>query len=568
MEQNDGQPSTDDTAPLARSGVPVGEPALPWWAAPAGPSRGTHDVAPDDRRGAQPSTDPAVPTVPGNPWAPQPSTDPAVPTVPGNPWAPPRSVDPWAPTVPAGPFGPQPPAGPPPSGPQPPTRPFGPEPPTGPPQFGPQAPAGPPPYGAHPPVGVAPYGPGAFGTPPWQGPGVAGSGSQSSRGSASGKRSSTTKFVAVLVAVALVAALVGGIVGALAAGGGARSAGTTSAAPLPVASPASGGAAKTLDVAAIAAKLDPAVVDIDTVLGYPGQVEGGAAGTGMIVTPSGEIITNNHVVEGAISIKVRIAGKGASFPAKVIGTDPTDDVALLQVEGVTNLPTVQLGDSNALTVGEPVVAIGNAMGLGGPPTVTSGIISALGRAVNASDEATGLTEHLHGLLQTDAPINPGNSGGPLVNAAGQVIGMNTAALIGSQSQPAGNIGFAIPIDRAVHIADQIRAGVHSPALYYGTTGFLGVGTEALSHALATQAGVPSGTGGVFITQVLTGTPAARAGIATGDVIVAVDGSTTTSPTALRTAIQRHEAGQRISVTWIAAGTRRHATVTLEAGPEA
>jgi S1-C subfamily serine protease len=179
-------------------------------------------------------------------------------------------------------------------------------------------------------------------------------------------------------------------------------------------------------------------------------------GTGMIVTPSGDVVTNDHVVAGAQSITVTLHGSSTTHQATLLGADQADDIALLHIEGVSGLPTVTFGDSTTVQVGDPVVAIGNALGLGGSPTVTSGIISAENRQITASRDDGG-TETLDGMLQTDAAINPGNSGGPLVDSAGQVVGMNTAgAGTSSDGSSAQDIGFAIPSNRISAVVDRLE----------------------------------------------------------------------------------------------------------------
>jgi S1-C subfamily serine protease len=224
---------------------------------------------------------------------------------------------------------------------------------------------------------------------------------------------------------------------------------------------------RTTSVAAIAAKVDPAVVSVTStvVVNGSGGFSGGGfpvqetlEGTGMIITSSGEVVTNNHVIDGATSITVTLDNSSKEYVAKVVGADPTDDVALLQIEGVSGLPTVTLGNSASISVGDPVVAIGNALALGSSPTVTTGIISAENRTITAQDNS-GNTETLKGVFQTDAAINPGNSGGPLVNSAGQVIGMNTAGAGASSSGTASeNIGFSIPSNEIVSLLTSLQHG--------------------------------------------------------------------------------------------------------------
>ena len=316
--------------------------------------------------------------------------------------------------------------------------------------------------------------------------------------------------------------------------------------------PGTATSATTIDVAAVAAATDPAVVDVNTVLdGLEGG--GAAAGTGMVVSPNGLIVTNNHVVQGADAVTVVVPGHGSHI-ATVIGTDPSADVAVLKVAGLSALPTVQFGDSSTVIVGDPVVAIGNALGLGGSPTVTQGIISATGRTITASDE-TGLNpETLHGLLQTDAPIAPGNSGGPLVDAADKVIGMDTAGA--SAGTTGASLGFAIPSTTALTIANEIEAHKDLAGLVYGRQAFLGVevvdssqaGGVGFGFGFGSVASTPNGTPGVVATAVDPGSPAANAGIESGDVITAVNGQATATTTALSNAVEAKKPGQVVNLT--------------------
>ena len=180
------------------------------------------------------------------------------------------------------------------------------------------------------------------------------------------------------------------------------------------------------------------------------------------------MLTNNHVIDGSTQVTAEIDGKGQTYRVAVLGTDAVNDVALLQLKGGGNFKTVSLGDSAAITVGDPVVAIGNALGLSGPETVTNGIISATGRSITVGDPNSGLTENLKDMFQSSAAINPGNSGGPLVDSGGRVIGINTAEASGSGSgQSASNVGFAIPINSAMAIARQIQDGRASATIQIG-----------------------------------------------------------------------------------------------------
>jgi len=200
-----------------------------------------------------------------------------------------------------------------------------------------------------------------------------------------------------------------------------------------------------MDIPAVLSKVEPAVVSIEA-SDHGGGVNGHAAGTGMIVSPTGLILTNNHVISEATRIDIYLLGQTTPVVAHVVRALPVDDLALLQAEGVSGLPTVKFADASSIAVGEAVVAIGNALNLSDGFTVTSGIVSGLGRNISAT-LPNGSAETLYGVLQTDAPINPGNSGGPLVNAQGQVVGMNTASEVSAGSPPVSiqDTGFAIPV---------------------------------------------------------------------------------------------------------------------------
>ena len=288
------------------------------------------------------------------------------------------------------------------------------------------------------------------------------------------------------------------------------------------------------------------VVDIDTVLGYQ---NGEAAGTGMVLTSAGEILTNNHVVDGATKITVTVVKTGATYPAAVVGTDPTDDVAVIQLSGASGLQTAHLS-SSAVQVGAAVTAVGNAGGTGGTPSAAAGQVVALGQSITATDESGANAEQLTGLIETDADVQAGDSGGPLFDSSGAVVGMDTAASSGGQVQ-----GYAIPIAKAVSIAKQIESGTDDATIHQGLPAFLGVSVS------------PSGTGGAAIAGALSGGPAEDAGLAAGDVITAVGGTTVGSADDLTTALQGYRPGQRVTVTWTGTdGASRSASVTLAAGP--
>jgi S1-C subfamily serine protease len=313
-------------------------------------------------------------------------------------------------------------------------------------------------------------------------------------------------------------------------------------------------------------KVIPAVVSID-VKSHNDEDEG----TGMIISSSGEVVTNNHVIElytaggETGSITVTEYGQKKSEPATLIGYNSQQDVALLRINNPSaNLPTVTFGSSSKAVVGDSVVAIGNALGLAaGTPTVTQGIVSALGRSVSAGGDGT-TTENLENLIQTDAAINPGNSGGPLIDTAGQVIGMNTAVAGSSEDgTDAQNIGFAIPIDEVETLLPQLQKG--GPASNAG--GYLGVDITTLTPALREQYGFTP-TSGVVVLDVIAGAPAKKAGLMQGDVIVAVDGTAVSSASKLQSIIGKDKPGQNVQITFYRGDIKHTATVTLGSEAEA
>ena len=340
---------------------------------------------------------------------------------------------------------------------------------------------------------------------------------------------------------------------------------STPTAPISAATP-SANQNGTIDVQAIAARVDPAIVDINTVI-QTSSGTGAAAGTGMIITPSGEVLTNNHVVDGSISISVIVAGHAGSYRAHVIGVSPTADVALIQIEGVSGLPTVTLADSSNLKVGDQVVALGNALGAGGTPSVTRGQITAIDQTITAS-EGNGRAETLTGMIQSDATISPGDSGGALVNSAGQVIGMITAGESQGFRQTTSTVGYAIPTNNAIDVVNQIRAGGKgNPDIIMGQPGYLGVSVQPLTASVAAGLGLSVGSG-VVVTQVMPGSPAEHAGIAQDSVITTIEGNSVGSQNALSQAIQSHKPGQQIRVGWVDQSGSHSATVTLASGANA
>jgi S1-C subfamily serine protease len=294
---------------------------------------------------------------------------------------------------------------------------------------------------------------------------------------------------------------------------------------------------------AAVSQVGPTIVDVDAQLAYQSAV---GAGTGIVIGPS-TVLTNNHVVAGATTLTARSIGNGQTFPATVIGFDRNHDIAVLQLAG-GGLQPANIGNSDTVTVGEPIVSMGNAGGAGGTPSAVEGRVIGLNQTVSASDALTGSTETLNGLMQVDAGIRPGDSGGPTVNEANQVIGLNTAAT--ENFHLGRGQGFAIPINEAMAIAGQIQGG-GSPTVHIGPTAFLGVGVNDAA-----------GGAGAVVRQVIPNGPAAGAGLAPGDVITSINGQPVNSATALTNILDQHHPGENVSVGL----GGRSANVTLADGP--
>jgi S1-C subfamily serine protease len=285
----------------------------------------------------------------------------------------------------------------------------------------------------------------------------------------------------------------------------------------------------------------------------------------MVVTPSGEVITNNHVIAGATRISVTDVGNGQTYTARVVGYDRAHDVAVLALQGASGLKTVPLGDSSTVRVGAAVVTIGNAGGVGGTPSAAAGSIAALGRAITAADYSAGSAERLTGLIEVSGQLQPGDSGGPLVDNAGNVVGMDTAAAAADVSfqSSAGN-GFAIPINQVQAIARQIVAGKASGSIHIGPSALLGVLIGPISGT-----GGGSGAGGVAVEETIPGAPAAGAGITQGDTITSLNGKAVNSPGALTALMLKHRPGDRVRLGWLdSAGNAHTSTLRLAAGPPA
>jgi S1-C subfamily serine protease len=314
---------------------------------------------------------------------------------------------------------------------------------------------------------------------------------------------------------------------------------------------------KAKDVQAVLAKVNGAVVAVQTgaavdsgLFSGSSDSSSGGEGTGFVISPDGVIVTNNHVVADAGGrIEVEF-GDGTKQAAELLGRAPEYDLAVLKVDA-KNLPTIKLGNSDALQVGDQVIAVGNALALQGGLSVTEGIISGKGRVV--PEDETGAT--LYDMLQTDAAINPGNSGGPLVNAAGEVVGINTALAGGSQ-----NVGFAISIDSAKSVIDSLRDGKSV------RVAFLGVTTSDVTPAVAKSLHLTTKTGAVVRT-VSNGAAAAKGGVQANDVIVAIGGRAVNGPQDVGAEIRRYAPGDTVDVTVERDGKQVTLPVTLGARPD-
>ena len=470
---------------------------------------------------------------------------------------------------------------------------------------------GPPPAGAHgQPGGTYGQPSGGYGqpsggySPPSGGYGQPGGGYGPPGGPQPGRRRNHP-LLYVLVAV-VAAALGAGAVFALQAKSPSSSSSSSFSpqdVPSPASSPGNGNTNTSgINEQAVAGKVKPGLVDITATLRYTGQV---FEGTGMVLNSSGLVLTNNHVVSGSTGLTATVVTSGRKYRAQIVGTDATDDVALLKLTGASGLTSVRVGDSSKVTLHSPVVALGNAGGAGGTPTVTSGSITALNRTITASDAGSGDSETLHNMLQTNARIAEGDSGGPLANAAGQVIGMNTAANTQSFGPQGSNEGFAIRINHALAIAHQMATGNGSAKIRIGQPAFMGIAVASTSSSAASSDDSPqqqlnqlNQTAGQFggginsngrclgngagnpvprsIAPASTGTliagafcnaPAAAAGLTGGDVILAINRRSVGAPSSLTGVLARYHPGQTVSVTWMDTSGQRHmSSVALTSGP--
>ncbi|HEY1777687.1 MAG TPA: trypsin-like peptidase domain-containing protein [Solirubrobacteraceae bacterium] len=315
--------------------------------------------------------------------------------------------------------------------------------------------------------------------------------------------------------------------------------------------------------ASVARKIDPGLVDVNT------ETQGGpAAGTGMVVTSDGEVLTNNHVIKGAESVTATDLGNGRTYTARVIGYDRNHDVAVIQLEGASGLATVPFGESSSVRTGSNILTFGNAGGVGGTPSVAGGSVVGLGRSITASDPSTpGDSERLTGLIEIDGEIQPGDSGGPLTTG-GKVVGMDTAASVGFNFQSASGAGYAIPIDNALAIARDIVAGQSTSTIHIGETAIIGVYVAANSAGNLAYSNCPaseSSQSGVLIADPpINGSPAVSSGIERCDLITAIDGKSVGSPAALLNLMETHHPGDSVSMGWLDTSGQSH-SVTIRLG---
>jgi len=301
-----------------------------------------------------------------------------------------------------------------------------------------------------------------------------------------------------------------------------------------------------------------AVTD-DGIVNINGTVPGGyIAGTGMVLTSSGFVLTNNHVVADTTDLTAQLAGRGPVYDAVVVGVDPTQDVAVIKLEGATGLPVTPFDLSGSLGIGDPLTGLGKALGHNGAPVAARGTVTSLDETIFVEDEDASIVETLDGVVCFNAPIQPGDSGGPLLNAGGRVIGMDTAGALTSATLAGAKWGCAIPITRAMTIAQQIQAGTPSPYIDSGHRGILGVD-------VAVRAGVT----GCVVTVVTPGDAAASAGIIAADVITTVGGIPVPTTSDFTIVMQDRRPGDQVTVTWRdAAGGAHSAVAVLSAGPPA
>ena len=347
------------------------------------------------------------------------------------------------------------------------------------------------------------------------------------------------RVVALLLVLAM--SVGGGIVGGLI--GANSSDNFSNGGPLVTAAPIKPENIGKTDIARAAATIAPSIVTIDSLSGT-----GESVGTGIIVTSDGEILTNNHVVEGATSVRVRLNGTTAPIMAKVIAGDAGNDLALIKLVNAKGLTAATFADPESIAVGDPVVAVGYALALDGGPSVTSGIVSALNRTLTDSSGA------LNALIQTDAAISSGNSGGPLINLNGQVVGINTAVANGDNNTAANNIGFAIGVAEVQRVAALLRAEVGGTVREQG---YLGISLTDRKD----------GGAGAVVAEVQADSPADKAGLKVKDIVLQINGQAITGQGALIAIVRDSAPGDVIKITVERDGVAKDLSATLVARPK-
>lgn len=365
-----------------------------------------------------------------------------------------------------------------------------------------------------------------------------------------GKRGKVIAGVAAVLAIGMIGAAIGATISrdngnnSSATTTVANSSGTSS--PIVTAAPSNGGDAKTAVGEAVKV-IGPSVVTITSDVTNDFGQSGQSAGTGIIITSDGEILTNNHVINGAQKIMVRLAGQVDPVPGTLLATDPSNDLALIKING-KDLPAATFADPNTIAVGDPVVAMGYALALDGEPTVTAGIISALNRTLTTDADTA-----LDGLIQTDTAISSGNSGGPLVNMNGEVVGINTAVARDDSTSAANNIGFSISVTEILPVLDWLRSHQDGSAR---VSGFLGVSIT----------GRTDGGQGAVIQTVAANSPAATAGLQVGDIVLEVEGTPINGQVGLVAAIHDASPGDSVSIKFERNGEMKTVTTTLTERP--
>lgn len=321
-----------------------------------------------------------------------------------------------------------------------------------------------------------------------------------------------------------------------------------------VAQPGSGA----VDIANRTTNPDSGVVDVVTQLG--GNARG--AGTGIVLSPDGTVLTNNHVIEDATNIQVTDVMSGRIYPATVSGYSVGEDLAVLHVAGASGLPAARIGDSSKVQPDDPVMAVGNAGGRGGAPAHADGRVTGVNEAITAGGEDS--SERLNGLFRVSARLERGDSGGPLLDGAGRVVGVDTATSEEPRNGRVNGPGYVIPINTALRVAAQVHTGRQAPGVHIGGTGLLGVSVvppDALSDS--------SGSTGAAVVNVSPGSGAEQAGIVPGDVVVSVDGHSVATPDDLTNLVREHHPGESVRLSWVGTiGKSGTADVPLGSGPPA